>query len=85
MADILVTEKNLIVVSRVFGNPNVEVDLTVEGIAIKLAVSKFLAAMVEDVGNPTLLVTKAQLLKALTAAAETVVTDMKQDSTRAWS
>lgn len=75
-------EKHVVLVSRQWHNPDIRVDVTPDGIGISATLPDFLAAMVEEAGSPLFTMTKAQQLRALTAAAERVVAGMKAETAR---
>lgn len=97
-----------VVISRDWDNPQINIDITDESIGIKMRLDDFIpalvaeldaaalvAGMVTEIGNPTTLVTKAQLASALTdaiassglaarlgIAASNVVASLKRETTR---
>lgn len=76
-------EKHVVLVSRLWSHPEIRVDIVNEGIGLSMKLDDFLAALVQEVGNPTLLVTKNALAVKLTQASERVTAGMKAESTRA--
>lgn len=72
------TEKDVIVISRHWHNPHIRVVVKTEGIDVGMTLADFVAALVEETGNPTAMVTQAQLKKKLLVASEAVLRKMKQ-------
>lgn len=70
--------KDVVVISREWHQPNIRVVITTEGIGISMGVEDYLTALVKEIGNPTAMVTQAQLQKKLLAASEVVCRKMKQ-------
>jgi len=70
-----------IVVSRKWANPTIEAFYDIEGVGSACSVSDFLDVLVEEVGNPTLLVTKAALRAKLQSGWEKLEKELK-DSTK---
>lgn len=75
--------KSIVTVSRLWNNPKILVQVTNEGIALTLMLDEFLNAMAAEMGNPTFLVTKAQLLAKMQAAASVVESGVKESSSAA--
>lgn len=69
-----------IVVSRKWNSPNIELFLDSDEIGIKISVVDFLDALVIEVGNPTLLVTKNALRLKLEDATNKIVAEMKNQT-----
>lgn len=74
--------KRAVVVSRQWNNPAIEMWVSDEEIGIQMSLSEFWDSIVEEMGNPTLIVSKAQLRARLEAAANQVLTEMKNQTTR---
>lgn len=73
--------KHVVVVSREWNNPKIQISVTNVRIAIAMELPAFLnaiAAELEEVKG----VTKAQLKKRIAAAAEVVCTKMKRETTQ---
>lgn len=68
--------KTKIIVSRKWDKPEIEVFAT-SAIGAKMDVNDFLSALVEEMGNPTMLLTKAQMKAKMIAASEVVIREMK--------
>ena len=49
-------------------------------IGIEMPLDAFIASVVSEIGNPTMLLTKAQLVDAISAAADRVILQMKQQT-----
>lgn len=71
------TDKKFVVVSRKWNSPQIEVAVSTEGIAISIPLTDFLKAVVQEIGNPTFLVTQVQLLAKLQVASDLVCTELK--------
>jgi len=69
-----------VVVSRNWNNPNIELFINAASVGARMEVSDFITAVVEEIGNPTLLVTKAALIKKINEAAAKVVAEMKNQT-----
>lgn len=69
-----------LVVLRRWDNPNVQVYVSADEISLELPVKSFISALAAEVGNPTMLMTKKQLLDALLKASDRVVGEVKQAS-----
>ena len=76
------TEKEQVVISRHWNNPHIRVTVTNALIGIEMLLEDYITAVVEEMGNPTKLVTRAQLKKQMTAASEEVCRKMKQATTK---
>lgn len=70
-----------IVVSRKWNNPKIEAFYNHSEVGAACTVEEFIDILVEEVGNPTLLVTKAKLKAKLMAGWEKLEAELK-DSTR---
>lgn len=58
----------------------IEMFVTGDEVGITMTLDAFITALVAKVGNPTLLLTRAQLQARLTAASVEIVTDMKTET-----
>jgi hypothetical protein len=77
----MIQSKSVVVVSRKWGAGNpIQVDVTADGISIGLTLDSFLDLAVEQIGNPTMLVTKKALRVKLASAAEEIVREAKQST-----
>lgn len=74
------TYRQKVVVSRKWNSPNITVFITDEEIGIAMSLDNWIEAVVSEIGNPTLMVTKAQLKDNLIKAAEAIATEMKQST-----
>ena len=72
--------RSLVTVTREWHNPQINIHVTHLDIKLDITLDDFLKAIVEEAGNPTMLLTKAQLLARLEKAAEVVVDKVKQES-----
>ncbi len=70
--------KETVVVSRAWKNPEIKVFVSVTEVGAGMELETFLRTIVEEMGNPTLLVTKQQLLNKVFAAKDAVVNEMKK-------
>lgn len=77
------TERTVVLVSRKWSESQITVKVTQKGIGVSMPINQFIAALADLTGNPTLLVTKAQLEKRLQEAAVRVVSEMKSETARA--
>lgn len=75
-------EKHTVLVSRLQGNPAISIDITQAGIFIGLALDDFLTDLLDRVGSPVGIFTKAQLEAKLRAAADATVYAMKAETGR---
>lgn len=73
----MATDRHAVVVSKKWNNPEIRVSVTSVEQAMETSLPDFLAALVEAAGSPAATITKAQLLKKLTAAAGVVIEEMK--------
>lgn len=75
-----------VTVARKWKDPTilVEVDVEIndEGIAIRVPLASFLAELVSQTGNPTLLLTTEQLRRKIFAAADSAIAKMKAETAR---
>ena len=70
-----------IVVSRKWNNPTIEAFYNSEDVGAACSVSDFIDVLIEEVGNPTLLVTKAALKAKMLSGWEKLEKELK-DSTK---
>lgn len=75
-------EAHEVVISRTLKPYALRVEVWPEDIEIGMHLDEFLSSCVNEVGNPTLVVTKDQLFRKLKAAAEVVCEKMKSDITQ---
>lgn len=69
-----------VVVGRKWNSPAIYAHVDGEGIELSLDLANFLFALAAEVGNPTLLLTRAQLQRALTNASTKVLAEVKRAS-----
>jgi hypothetical protein len=69
--------KEVAVISRKWKNPQIDVFITDIEVGARMDLIPFLDALCEQVGNPTLMVTKQQLFNKLQAASVEVLREMK--------
>lgn len=73
-------ERSIVVAARFWHRPAITVALSAEGIRLTMGFDDVVQALAREVGNPALLLTEAQLLTRLRAAAAIVVEGMKERS-----
>jgi hypothetical protein len=66
-----------LITSRKWTSPAIEAFINSEEVGARLDLTAFLDAIVEEVGNPTMLVTKAALRARLEAASEAVLHELR--------
>lgn len=76
------SERTIVQVSRKWGDTPIEAFISEEGVGARVTLASYLNALVEEVGNPSMVMTKAGLLTRLTSASEVVLAEMKS-ATRA--
>lgn len=69
-----------IVVSRKWNNPEVTAFMENNEVGAKISLDDFINAVVEEVGNPTSLVTKQALKNRLIIASSEVIKEMKKQT-----
>jgi len=70
--------KSVTIVSRQWHNPSIEAFVTTKGIGASMDVQDVLVALVEQMGNPTMVMTKKQLLTKMQVAWEVVEKEIKE-------
>jgi hypothetical protein len=75
-----VESKTVIVVSRKWNSPVIEVKLSDKEISMFVDLSQFIESLGKEMGNPALLLTNAQLAEKLSAASDKVVAELKEAS-----
>lgn len=70
--------KETLIVSRQWNSPTIRVFMNQKEVGAEMDIKEFLEALVVNVGNPTLLVTKTQMLNKLNEATEAIVIEMKR-------
>lgn len=78
MAD--TNSRSVVTVSRKWSQPNILVWVTNEEIGMGMKLDDYLVALCEEIGNPTLLLTKAQMLQKMREATPVVEREMKEAS-----
>ena len=75
-------DKDVVVISREWANPEIRIQVNANGIALGISLDDFMAAVADEVGNPTLMLTKAQLATKMQAAKGVVLEKVKAESKR---
>lgn len=79
--------RTIAIVSRKWNNPKITVAVVTDhktgGISISMDMDKFLKALADEMGNPTMLLTKGMLEKKINEASTLVIREMKEASTKA--
>lgn len=70
--------KTSVIVSRKWKHPSIEAFMSMEEIGAKMSIEDVLVALVEEMGNPTMMITKAQLLARLQGAWSVVEAEIKE-------
>lgn len=68
-------------ISRHWHKPEISIKVTNKEIQIELELADFIRALAAEIGNPAGILTRAQLLAKLEAAAEVVTVAMKKETT----
>jgi hypothetical protein len=71
---------SIIKVGGAYAPAPIEMWVTLDEVGIRMALDDFLNALAAEVGNPTLLVTQAQLLKRLQTATQNIAAAMKNET-----
>lgn len=74
-------KSQVVVVSRKWNSPDISVSVNSTEIKVEMSLTAFVESLLEEVGNPALILTKAALATKVTEAAEKVVAEMK-DATK---
>lgn len=69
---------NKVVVSRQWHNPQITAFVDAKEVGAEMSLDDFLLAVLEIVGKPTYMLTKEQLKKAVMAAKDEVVVELKK-------
>lgn len=69
--------KSVVTVSRKWNEPNIIVWVNNEGIGMGMKLDDYLVALSEEIGNPLLLLTKAQMLQKMRDVTSIVESEMK--------
>ena len=70
--------KSTVYVSRKWKNPIINSFMTIGEVGSNMDLDAFLETLVEEIGNPTLMFTKATLLQKLRDASEKIKVEMKE-------
>lgn len=74
--------KEVVLISRNWDNPEIKITVTDKGISIEMSLTDFITAVSEETGNPTLMFTTEQLRRNLQLAAGIVCTENKKLTTQ---
>ena len=77
-----ISPKETVTITRFWHEPKIHHEITVEKIAIGITLEDYLLALAEEVGNPTLLLTKLQLKLALQKASRKVIEAVKAETSK---
>ena len=72
-----------VIIGRFWNSPEITVRVTHLEIRMDIGIDDYLNALVEEIGNPTMLLTKGMLKTALTKAAKVVEEKVKLESSKA--
>lgn len=75
--------RSVLTISRKWHRPEIRTNIGTEGIELLISIEDFEAALLEELGNVSLIVTKGQLKKRLSKAIENVLTGVKEESAKA--
>ena len=67
-----------VIVSRKWKQPEVTTFVDVEQVGSSISLDDYLISLTEEIGNPTMIVSKAALLKRLQDASSVVVIELKK-------
>lgn len=65
----VIDEKHVVLIAKSWGQHQIAIDVTTEGISFKVSLDDFLQEIVKDI-NPAGILTRAKLLDSLRKAAE---------------
>lgn len=71
-------DRERVVISRYWKTPEITVKVTAADIALSLTLTDFLESVVQEMGNPSLLLTTNQLRTKLQGASEVVLAKAKE-------
>ena len=74
-------DKSVVTVARKWNSPMVTAFANIEAIGVQVALSDYVIALATEIGNPTTLLTNAQLLKRMQEAAARVEAELKKATT----
>lgn len=75
-------DKHHVLISRHWHKPNIEVTVNDEKICVRIDLKDFVEGLVQEVGNPALLLTQESLRKKLLKSTETVLEKAKQSTSQ---
>ena len=67
-----------VIVSRKWKQPEVTTFVDVEQVGSSISLDDYLISLTEEIGNPTMIVSKAALLKRLQDASSVIVIELKK-------
>lgn len=70
--------KQKIIVSKNWNNPEILINVFIHELEIAMDIDSFLECIVEEIGNPTFIVTKEKLKQKLAEANKKIVEEMKK-------
>lgn len=73
--------RSKVVIGRKWNNPNIYTYIDVNKIELDISLKDFIHALAEEIGNPALCMTKAQLEKRMQTALDKVLSEVKKVST----
>lgn len=73
-------KRSKVVVGRKWNNPQIYTHVDSEKIEMQISVEDFLTALVEEMGSPAMVMTRAALRARLAAAAKQVLEEVKRVS-----
>lgn len=72
--------REVVTISRHWDNPAIKVWVNHEQIGLQIAIDDYLTALAAEIGNPTTMITQAQLLARMRTAAERVRLKVQESS-----
>lgn len=72
-----------VIVSRQWANPEITIEMSTDGISIKMDMDEYLESLVSQVTNLSITFTKATLLAKLKEGHSNIVKEMKKSTTYA--
>lgn len=74
--------KTIVVVSRHWNRPDITAFVSETVVGAQMSLPQFIESLVEQTGNPAMVMTKAQLAAKLKAAADVVIDEMKKSTAK---
>lgn len=71
-----------VLVGRKWNNPNITIEVSTEGIEVRMTLEDFLTSVVTEIGSPAMLFRQEALGSAVLEAANRVVAGMKRETER---